>query len=155
MKDRKKALYAVFSEVRTCFNLLKSLTEQLHGDTGVTPAMRAVLETLASSGPRTVPEIARMKGVSRQHIQMIVNTLVEVALAETQANPLHQKSQLVALTEAGAQTFRELARREQAPLATLASEFDPEALRQARATLTRVNELLQCEIGKVRSDAEN
>lgn len=154
MNDREKVLYAVFREVRTCFNLLKSLAEDLHGDTGVTPAMRAVMETLASSGPQTVPEIARLKGVSRQHIQVIVNALVDAALVETLPNPAHRKSQLVALTEDGARTFEGLARREEAPLAALASELDPELLSLSRATLTRINARLQNEIRKGKSDAE-
>jgi DNA-binding MarR family transcriptional regulator len=154
MNDREKVLYAVFREVRTCFNLLKSLAEDLHGDTGVTPAMRAVMETLASSGPQTVPEIARLKGVSRQHIQVIVNALVDLALVETRPNPAHRKSQVVSLTEDGTKTFEGLARREEGPLAALASELDPELLSLSRATLTRINARLQNEIRKGKSDAE-
>jgi DNA-binding MarR family transcriptional regulator len=155
MNDREKALYAVFREVRTCFNLLRSLAENLHGDSGITPAMRAVLETLASSGPQTVPEIARMKGVSRQHIQTIANALVEAALIETRSNPAHRKSQLIALTEDGARTFDALAKREEAPLSALASDLDPELLKMSRAVLTRINTLLQGEIRKGSPDVED
>lgn len=152
MKDQEKALYALFSEVRTCFNLLKSLAEELHGDTGVTPAMRAVLEALSRGGPQTVPDIAREKGVSRQHIQVIVNALVEAGLVETRENPAHRRSQLVALTKPGAETFAGLTHREKAPLEALASEFDSEALHQARETLIGINERLHNEIAKGKSD---
>jgi DNA-binding MarR family transcriptional regulator len=152
MKDREIALYGVFAEVRSCFHRLKALAEELHGDTGVTPAMRAVLETLAASGSQTVPEIARLKGVSRQHIQIIVNALLEVAFVETQSNPTHRRSQIIALTEKGASTFQALTRREAAPLRKLASTFEVKELRHARAVLSSINERLKSEEKKGDTD---
>jgi len=46
--------------------------------------MRAVLEGLDRSGPRTVPAMARARLVTRQHIQTILNELLERKLVETQ-----------------------------------------------------------------------
>ena len=78
--------------------------------------MRAVLEFLRRNGPATVPTIARSRGVSRQHIQALVNLLLGQHLAEAADNPAHRRSLLVQLTAKGAQTIDRMRRREAAVL---------------------------------------
>ena len=93
-------LYRVIVQVRRLFHRLAEVADEAHRDLGVTASQRAVLETLSNDGPQTVPQIARRKAVTRQHIQILVNGLVErghVALAD---NPAHQRSSLAALTAA-------------------------------------------------------
>src|SRR5690606_18141459 len=55
--------------VRACFNRLRALGDTLHEDLGITASMRSVLESLHEDGARTVPQIAKSKSVTRQHIQ--------------------------------------------------------------------------------------
>jgi len=73
--------------VRAAFNRLKALGDSLHGDLEVTTAMRAVMETLSASGAMTVPQIAKLKGVTRQHIQLLTDALCEAGLAVVKENP--------------------------------------------------------------------
>ena len=68
--------------------LLKAVNDRLHADLGISAAMRDILVALAASGPRTVPQIALERAVSRQHIQSVVNELLLAGLAAPQHNPL-------------------------------------------------------------------
>lgn len=66
-----------------------------------TPARWKVL-TAAGCDIRTVPQIARRMGLSRQAVQRIANHLVEKGLARFVANPDHRASPILQLTERGA-----------------------------------------------------
>src|SRR5215203_1468558 len=100
-------------EVRLAFHELRAAAEALqHDPEGLTAGHRGVLESLTRDGPRTVPALARARPVSRQHIQVLVNRLLELGLVETRQNPAHERSSLVALTPAGARRFEAMHRRE-------------------------------------------
>jgi DNA-binding MarR family transcriptional regulator len=99
-------------DVRRLFNQLRSLADALHADVGVTASMRAVLETLSLEGAASVPQMARQRAVTRQHIQALVDRLAEAGLVEARPNPAHKKSPLVALTSQGEAVFRAMRERE-------------------------------------------
>jgi len=145
---RDSDLPALIREVRTCFNQLKSLADRLHQDLGINPSMRAVMESLADTAGQTVPEIARGKGVSRQHIQSVMNVLLDEGLVAARQNPAHKRSPQFELTRQGRAIFATIAGREQAPLGRLASALPGPALRQAQGTLAALNAELAKEIAK-------
>lgn len=68
------------------------------------------LNSLATSGPMTVPALARMRPVSRQHMQQIANDAAAQGLVEFIDNPRHRRSKLVTLTAAGRAAYAELTR---------------------------------------------
>lgn len=86
--------------------------ERLHANERITIAMRAVLEFLVLRGPTTVPQIARGRYVTRQHIQELVNALVERGLVDMSDNPAHRRSRLARLTPLGEETIERIRRRE-------------------------------------------
>ncbi len=92
-------------EVRLLMHRAVRFVEELHADLGVSTPERAVLEFLTRNGPTTVPDIARARGVSRQHIQTIVNGLLERSLVETMANAAHRRSSFVTLTDNGSEVI--------------------------------------------------
>ena len=65
---------------------------------GVSAADRAVMEFLYPDEKLSVPEIAERYQVSRQHVQMTVNELLESGFLTKKVNPRHKRSQLIALT---------------------------------------------------------
>lgn len=69
--------------------------------TSVPAGERSILQALGEQGPRTVPEIARARGTSRQSVQMLVNRLKGQGWAELNVNPAHKRSALVCLTAEG------------------------------------------------------
>jgi len=91
---------------------LRTIGDGLHGDAGLTTAQRAVLETLTEQSRQTVPQIARSKRVSRQHIQTLVNALAQAGLVATIPNPDDRRSPLVRLTVSGELAYRAIRRRE-------------------------------------------
>lgn len=91
----------LFNETRLLFHTLKEWAETIDGGLEVTAPMRAVLELLLLGPPATVPEMARARGVSRQHIQQQVDPLLDRALVQRLDNPSHRRSPNIALTDAG------------------------------------------------------
>jgi DNA-binding MarR family transcriptional regulator len=76
---------------------------------GLTSARWQVLGSLKlARRPLTVPGIAQRMGLTRQSVQATVNQLVREALVETDNNPVHRRSPLIRLTEAGHDTYGEL-----------------------------------------------
>jgi DNA-binding MarR family transcriptional regulator len=141
---------ALTGAVRAVFNRLKALGDALHGDLEVTAAMRAVMETLADHGPMTVPQIARTKGVTRQHIQLLADALVAGGLAAVRENPAHRRSPLIALTEKGRRIFGRMRERESPIVEELATAFDARDLERASAVLVRLSALLDA---RMKADA--
>lgn len=88
-------------EIRLASQRLKAASDDLHRDLGLTAAMRAVLETVAARGALTVPQIARENGVTRQHVQTLVDALWERRCVTLVANPGHARSPLVEMTDKG------------------------------------------------------
>jgi DNA-binding MarR family transcriptional regulator len=137
---------ALLREVRTCFNRLKALAGLLHDDLGVNPSMRAVMETLYRDGPQTVPAIALAKGVSRQHIQTIVNGLMEAGRVAARDNPAHRRSPLHELTADGKRTFARIEKREKAPLDRVTQALVNAPVASARRVLATLNSELEKEV---------
>jgi len=138
----------ITGEVRHLFQVLKSLADAVHGDTGLTASTRAVMEALAG-GPRTVPDIARSKSVTRQHIQLLVDELARSDLVELKPNPAHLRSPLVALSRKGEALFASVRKREAPLIEQLAAGLDARKAAATIQTLTalrrRAEELLQAQ----------
>ena len=104
------------------------------GAHGLTAADRAVLEFLYPESALAVPEIASRYQVSRQHVQVTVNTLLEDGFLETRPNPRHKRSPLIAMTRIGRDLFTKIrdveARHVDALFADIPQE-DIEATRRA------------------------
>lgn len=141
-----QSLYRLIVAVRIAFNRLKGAADALHGDLNVNVSMRGVLEALADGAAhgasKTVPAIARDKGVSRQHIQLIVDAAVERGFVEAVDNPAHKRSPVIVLRRKGAKIFAEIRRREAAILETLAEGLNVEAIDRAASLLATLNSRL-------------
>jgi DNA-binding MarR family transcriptional regulator len=110
----------LFNEVRLMHHRLAQFVEELHGP-GISAPERAVLEYLRANGPAPVPRIARDRLVTRQHIQGIVDALLERQLVRTEPNPAHRRSSLIVLNDDGRRTIEEMQRREVRELRVLLS----------------------------------
>lgn len=99
------------------FHGLRALAVEVHGPEAVCmspgqASSRGVLYELLEMGPRSVPEMARRRLVSRQHVQVVVNALLENGLAASIDNPAHRRSSLVGLTAKGLKVAKAMKRRE-------------------------------------------
>lgn len=91
---------------------MRKAAEEMLGEGAQSSGRRSVLKGLAKAGPQTVPQMARVRAVSRQHIQKLVNGLLADGLVELVDNPAHTRSELVRITAAGSSAAEATARRE-------------------------------------------
>ena len=112
---------------------------------GQTQARWQVLSA-ASDGRKTVPQIARRLGVSRQNVQRIADALLDESLAQFVSNPDHQTSPYLSLTDTGRQTLAALskaARSQHMALAARLKGLDLEALQRGIRAVQAAVELLE------------
>lgn len=96
--------------------------EQLTEDLGLAAGPRLILEWIAENPGLTVPEIARMRHVSRQHIQVQVNALYERGYIEALSNPDHARSYKYRLTKGGQKAYKAIKARLEYLLEPLANQ---------------------------------
>lgn len=140
---RGAALMAVLEEAAALHLRANAVVEQLHGRPDLTNACRGVLRDLARLGPRTVPQLARRRECSRQHVQVLVNRLTADGMAELVPNPDHRRSPLVRLTPAGKDTLEAMWRREAEVIDELPPALDLEELEGATRVLRELRRLLE------------
>ncbi len=79
---------------------LMDAAQHLGAEGGITAAWWQVLGGVLDE-PRTVADIGRRMGMTRQGVQRIADLLVQHGLAEYRPNPAHRRAKLLACTEAG------------------------------------------------------
>lgn len=107
-----KPIGDLINEARLFYQSLVQVTESLHGTDSISVGMRAVMEFLLLNGEETVPNIARLRRVTRQRIQTLANQLLDLGLVEVIENPATKRSPLIALTLKGKQQIDSMRRRE-------------------------------------------
>jgi DNA-binding MarR family transcriptional regulator len=137
-----RSLDELLDQVRLLWHVLVQAAERLHEDEPVTLGMRAVMEFLARNGPTAVPDIARGRHVTRQHIQSLVNGLLELRLVALVDNPAHRRSALVRLTPEGQKGIERMKRRERQFFEALELKTRPDELKRAAVVLSAVREAL-------------
>lgn len=105
-------------------------------DDRVSAPMQRVLEHLFAGGPMTVPTVARLERVSRQHVQLQVDRLVELDLVELRPNPAHRRSVLAGLSDAGRAWVQDMRARQRNALARLQVGVSDAAMQDATRVLS-------------------
>ena len=131
-------LEALIDETRMLFHRLKLVAEEVHGQGKLSAGRRGVLRDLHRRGPQTVPQLARARPVSRQHIQSLVNDLEDDGYVELIDNPAHQRSRLVRLTAAGGKRLRVMEQLESKLIGELDIAISQTRLRAATKVLREV-----------------
>ena len=96
----------------------------------------------ASDGPHTVPQIARVLGVTRQNVQRIADLLVTEGSAEYQNNPDHRASPHLILTKRGRAALDQLTKAASGYHARLARKLSPSDVASIHRGLLRLLEAL-------------
>ena len=89
-----------------------------------------------------MPQIAREKSVSRQHIQLVANELLSLKLISTTENPGHKRSNLLRLTAKGRDLFESIQKKEAVLIKFLEKRFRQEDLSITLETLESIDEYL-------------
>lgn len=93
--------------------------------------------------PRTVAEIGRIMGMSRQAVQRIADILVERGLAEYRPNPTHRRAKLLARTEAGNYALRRISVGQHPWTDALGRQVGADRLQSALDVLAELVELVE------------
>lgn len=134
-QQQLKSFYPLTLSVRRLFHKVSHGVAALHQNSDVSVSMRAVLESVIDGGPQTVPHMARIRPVTRQHIQTLVNELLEGGYVEYVNNPAHKRSKLVAPTNHGMRVFEKMRAIESEALKRAKIDVKPEELEAARKVL--------------------
>jgi DNA-binding MarR family transcriptional regulator len=121
---------------------LMDVAQDLASAGGVTAAWWQVLGGVLDE-PRTVAEVGRRMGVTRQGVQRVANVLVERGLAEYRPNPSHQRAKLLSCTMAGYWAIRQIAVAQHPWANRVGGAVGVPELRGALNTLTRLVDVLE------------
>jgi DNA-binding MarR family transcriptional regulator len=121
--------------IRRLFRAMAERADSYLQDSGITAADRAVMEFLHPDGALTVPDIAGRYQVSRQHVQVTANRLLEEGLLISSGNPRHKRSPLLRLSELGSNTFEEIRRNENELIEELFSDIEIADIATTKRTL--------------------
>lgn len=133
--------YQIVWLIRRLFRALAQKSDDSLRDLGISVADRAVIEFLHPDKMLSVPEIAERYQVSRQHVQVTVNGLLNAGLLTTDINPRHKRSPLIALTAKGKGMFRTIKARDTKAVKKLFSNIPEKHRRITQQTLqTLLNE---------------
>lgn len=113
-----------------------------------------LLRSLKDHGPQTVPALARMRPVSRQHIQTLADAMAADGLVAFRPNPAHRRSPLVAMTAKGEQVYEALAKKLAAVSDDLARDMDARKIAGAADTLDRLVTKLDALLGGADEDEQ-
>ena len=127
--------YEVTWLIRRLFRAMAQLADGYLKAHGLAAADRAVLEFLYRDDALSVPEIAARYQVSRQHVQVTVNTLLEDGFLESRPNPRHRRSPLFALSPVGRELFTKIRTAESEMLDTLFAGIAADDVECTRRTL--------------------
>ena len=104
-RTRADKAYEVTWLIRRLFRAMAAAADEYLAKTALSAADRAVMEFLYPDHALSVPDIARRYKVSRQHVQVTVNGLVDKGLLRATDNPQHKRSRLIRLSKLGRETF--------------------------------------------------
>ncbi|WP_163349218.1 MarR family winged helix-turn-helix transcriptional regulator [Desulfovibrio sp. JC010] len=93
-----KALYGAWKSV-------EEVEESIHMESGFSKAQKINIAHLISAGPMTVSDLAYVRGVSRQSVQVGVTAMVEQDYVRLIDNPRHKKAKLVEVTDSGRERY--------------------------------------------------
>jgi DNA-binding MarR family transcriptional regulator len=131
---RPKEVDRLVADVLECAGALRRYGDALTRPLGQTEVRWAVMSVL-SGGDRTVPQVARRLGVTRQSVQRVANLLAAEGLIESFANPDNARSPLFRLSERGEDLLAAIRRAADPWLRRVGEELSLEDLRRARAAL--------------------
>jgi len=141
----------VFELFRT-YGRLNSAGDDIAKGFGLSSARWRVLGSACESS-KSVSSIARERGLTRQAVQEIVNSLMREGLAKLVDNPNHKSSKLVAPTRAGDDAIRKLNQKAAGWMNHVGDAASPSDIRVTIQTLQKVRGRL--EERPVRNDKNN
>lgn len=148
----EELLHEVISRLRPLHRLAVRAVERELAGTGITACQHALLDALHTTGPLTVPQLARVLGLDRQPVQRWVNDLAAHDLVRTAPNPAHRRSRLFHLTPKGREVIVRIKEAEATDLRRGLGDLSACEAAIALRVLDRLGEALQETLQHAASD---
>jgi len=133
----KRQLPIVVADIYELAGRLREHGEAIAATVGQTQARWQVLSA-ASDRPQTVPQIARVLGVTRQNVQRIADLLVAEGAAQYRDNPDHRASPHLILTKSGRTALERITQAAAGYHATLTQKLSPSEVASLQRGLHRL-----------------
>ncbi len=133
--------------ILTTFRLngrLMDVAQEMAAEGGITAAWWQVLGGVLDR-PRSVAEIGRLMGMTRQGVQRVADVLVARQLAEYRPNPAHQRAKLLACTEAGYWAIRRISLVQRPFAERVGAQVGADQLRAAMTTMRGLVDVLEAD----------
>ncbi len=137
-ETRAEGPYELVWLIRRLFRSMAREADHYLEAIGISAADRAVMEFLYPDRELSVPEIAARYDVSRQHVQVTANRLLDKGLVNSMSNPRHKRSVLLHLSDTGRAVFAGIRHNEDELLERLFDDIDRQDLDAARQTLRTI-----------------
>ena len=98
---------ALVQAIISCSHRLNSIGRDIGATTSRGGAW-GLMKSLQQNGPQTIPELARARPVSRQHIRQLAHSLIDKGWIKSTPNPDHKRSFLLRLTGTGNQAVNSM-----------------------------------------------
>ena len=132
----------VVADIYELAGRLRDYGESIARTVGQTQARWQVMSAAASDRPHTVPQIARVLGVTRQNVQRIADLLVAEGAAEYRDNPDHRASPHLLLTRNGTAALGRITKAAGGYHARIARKLSPADVVSLQRGLRRLLEAL-------------
>jgi DNA-binding MarR family transcriptional regulator len=123
---------------------LMDVAQHLAAEGGLTAAWWQVIGGILDE-PRTVADIARRMGMTRQGVQRVADLVVARGLAEYRPNPAHRRAMLLACTEAGYWAIRRIALAQRPWADSVAASIGADEFRHTLAMMRRLIDKLEAD----------
>ena len=142
MNSPQTLVPVIIADIYELAGRFREYGEAIAQTVGQTQARWQVMSA-ASADPHTVPQIARVLGVTRQNVQRIADLLVAEGSAEYRDNPDHRASPHIVLTKRGRAAFEQLMKAAAGYHARLARKLSPSDVVSLQRGLSRLLEALE------------
>ena len=127
--------YGIIWLTRRLFQALAQVSNQNLAEHGITASHRAVMEFLYPEDRMTMSDVARKHNVTRQHIQVVANELLDMGLLESHINPASKRAPHLALSKKGCKLFEKIRKQEASVIEGIFYEISPRNVEITRKTL--------------------
>jgi DNA-binding MarR family transcriptional regulator len=136
------ALVDLLFELFRIYARFNSIGDEVARKYGLSGARWRVLGS-ETNGGKSVSAIARERGLARQSVQQIVNSLVEDGLVSFKKNENHKSSKLVVLTPEGRTAIRRLNQKSAGWINHIAAITRVDEIKGTMETLRKIRERLE------------
>lgn len=138
--NKEAILSDLLKEIRINYQLLKKGVEVVHKGSDLSVGVRGIIEILHDTGGMTVPHLAKIRHLSRQGVQVLVDQMQEQGWVESKPNPFHKKSSLIDLTDEGRKAYKNMQEQELKQMRRLDIDIPTKKLEEALKLVTHINE---------------